>query len=286
MEYAYIAYTKEKKLIKGKVSATNENEATRILNQGGYQLVNLRAESRFFNIEKLLARFSTVNQRDILLLSRQLALLIESGTDVVTALELLRNQMTNVTMKTATADIINELRNGKSLSSAFSKYPNIFPVMYCRAIAAGEQGGNLDSILKQMADFLERSMKTRKNVKSALAYPAGVLALSVVVVIVLVTFVLPSFVTLFSSFGAKLPATTQALISMVDFFSSYGIYVLIIVVAAIIAGFVYIRTPAGKLAGDRLALNMPVLGPIILLNELSYCCQLMAILLPAHGHPV
>jgi type IV pilus assembly protein PilC len=105
MDYAYIAYTKEKKLVKGKVSAVNENEATAILKQGGYQVVNLRAESSYFDMEKLWTRFSNVGIRDVLLLSRQLALLIQSGIDIVTSLELLRNQMTNPVLKTAVTDI-------------------------------------------------------------------------------------------------------------------------------------------------------------------------------------
>jgi type IV pilus assembly protein PilC len=278
VDYSYIAYNKEKKLVRGKVSAINEIEATSILNQGGFQVVNLRANSPFFNIEKFLIHFSNVNTRDVLLLSRQLALLIQSGIDIVTGLELLLGQMTNPTLRTALTDIINELKNGKSLAAAFSKYPNIFPPMYSRAIAAGEQGGKLDSTLRQMADFLEKTADTRKKIKSAMSYPAMLLVVSVIVVLLLTTFVLPTFVNLFQSFGAKLPVLAEILFSIVGWFSQYGVFVIIVLVAGVIAGYLYIRTPTGRYQWDRISLSLPVIGHIIQLNELSYACRLMAML--------
>lgn len=280
-----MAYTKEKKLVKGKVSAKNKAEATSILSQGGYQIVNLRAESPFFSLEKVLARFSSVSTRDVLLLSRQLALLIQSGMDIVTGLELLLGQMTNPILRAAIADIINELKNGKSLSASFAKYPNIFPPMYSRAVAAGEESGKLDSTLRQMADFLERTADTQKKIKGAMSYPAMLLVISIIVIVVLTTFVLPSFVNLFSSFGAKLPLMAQVLFSIVEWFGKYGLFVILVLVAAVIAGFLYIRTPAGRYVWDRFSLSLPVIGRIILLNELSFACRLIA-LLYASGLPL
>ena len=278
MDYSYMAYTKEKKLVKGKVSAKNEAEATSILSQGGFQVVNLRAESRVFFLEKVLARLSSVNTRDVLLLSRQLALLIQSGMDIVTGLELLLGQMTNPILRAATADIINELKNGKSLSASFAKYPNIFPPMYSRAVAAGEEGGKLDSTLRQMADFMERTADTQKKIKSAMSYPAMLLVVSIIVILVLTTFVLPTFVNLFASFGGKLPLAAQVLFSIVGWFGKYGLFVILVLVAAVIAGFLYIRTPPGRYVWDRFSLSLPVIGHIILLNELSFACRLIALL--------
>jgi type IV pilus assembly protein PilC len=278
MDYAYIAYTKEKKLVKGKVSAVNENEATAILKQGGYQVVNLRAESSYFDMEKLWTRFSNVGIRDVLLLSRQLALLIQSGIDIVTSLELLRNQMTNPVLKTAVTDIINELKAGKTLAAAFSKYPNIFPPMYSRAIAAGEQGGKLESTLRQMADFMEKTTETRKKVKNAMSYPVMLTIAAIIVILILTTFVLPSFVSLFSSFGAKLPITAEILFFIVGWFGQYGLFVIIALVAAVIGGLFYIRTANGRYKWDKFSLTIPVIGRIILLNELAYACRLTALL--------
>ncbi len=278
MDYAYVAYNKERRLVRGKVSAPNEQTAANILNYGGYQVVNLKATPPLIDIGRLMAYFSPVSPRDILMLSRQLALLISSGIDIVASLELLQGQATNHTLKSAIGEIVTDLRNGKSLSTALSRHPSIFPAMYYRSIAAGEQGGSLDVILRQMADFLERTITTRKNVQGAMAYPAFLLIGSIIVVLILATFVLPSFTTLFESFGAKLPATTRILLDLVGWFGHYGVYVIAMVVAAVIAGYIYIRTPVGKYQWDRLSFSLPVLGRINLLNELSYCCRIVALL--------
>ncbi len=281
MDYAYIAYTKEKKLVRGKVSAESESEATTILSNGGYQVVNLKAESSFIDFEKFMARFSNVNTRDVLLLTRQLALLIQSGMDIVTGLELLCAQMTNRTMSAAVVDIINEIKGGKSLSASFAKYPNIFPPMYSKAIAAGEQSGRLDITLRQMADFIERTANIKKKVKSAMSYPILLVVLSLIVVLILTTFVLPNFVALFSAFGANLPLAARILFAIVDWFSSYGLFVIIAVIALGVAGYLYTRTPAGKYRWDKLTLKMPVIGHIVLLDELAFACRLMAMLFQA-----
>ena len=160
MQYSYVAYTEDKKLVKGKLSATGEEAATNLLSYGGYQVVNLKEVVPFFNMEKLTAAFSKVKTREIIMFSRQLALLLESGTDIVTSLELLQSQVTNHTLKGIIGEVVSEIRGGASLSTALSKHPRAFSQMYHRAIAAGEQGGNLEVVLRQMADYIERGATT------------------------------------------------------------------------------------------------------------------------------
>jgi len=278
MDYQYIAYTADKRLVRGRLSATNEEAATNLLSYGGYQVVSLKLVTPFFNAEKLLARFSRVKPREIIMFSRQLALLLESGTDIVTSLELLQSQVTNRTLKRVIGEVASDIRGGSSLSSALSKHARAFPELYHRTIAAGEQAGNLEIVLRQMADYLERGALTEKKVKSALMYPFILAIVAVAVVAVLVTFVLPNFVTLYAAFGAKLPAPTRMLMSVADWLSNYGLYLLVAVLALVGIAYAYIKTPAGKYQFHRLLLSLPAVGRINQLSELARCCRTTALL--------
>jgi type IV pilus assembly protein PilC len=278
MDYQYIAYTADRRLVRGRLSATNEEAATSLLNYGGYQVVSLKLVTPFFNAEKLLARFSRVKPREIIMFSRQLALLLESGTDIVTSLELLQSQVTNRTLRRMLGEAASDIRGGSSLSAALSKHPRAFPELYHRTIAAGEQAGNLEIVLRQMADYVERGALTEKKIKNALMYPFVLAVVAVGVVDVIVTFVLPTFTSLYAAFGAKLPAPTRMLISVSGWLGNYGLYLLVAVVVAVVLGYTYIRTPAGKYQWDKLMLSLPVVGRINLLSELARCCRTTALL--------
>jgi type IV pilus assembly protein PilC len=150
--------------------------------------------------------------------------------------------------------------------------------MYYRAIAAGEQAGNLEIVLRQMADYIEKANITQKKIKSALSYPAIVVVVAIVVIILLITFVLPTFVGLFSMFQAELPLPTRMLIALTNWFSSYGLYFIGGTILAAFLVFLYIRTPNGKYQWDKLILRLPVVGRIFLLNELSRTCRTISLL--------
>lgn len=278
MDFQYVAYTSDRRLVKGKLSATNEEAAGNLLDYGGYQVVSLKTVIPFFNMGSLAARFSRVNPREIILFSQQLALLLESGSDIVTALELLQSQSTNRTLKSMIGEVVTDIRGGTLLSTALSKHPRVFPEIYHRTIAAGEQGGNLEIVLRQMADFLERGVVTQKKIKGALTYPLFLAIVAVVVVAILVTFVMPTFASLYTSFNVELPLATRMLISITDWLFQYGLYLLLVIIAAVVIGYIYSRTPTGRYQRDRLMLRLPVVGRILLLSELSRCCRTMALL--------
>ena len=279
MDFVYTAYTEEKKLVKGKVSSISEEAATELLGYGGYRVVNLKKVAPLFDKEKLLARFSRIKPREIIMFSRQLALLLESGTDIVTSLDLLQSQITNQTLQKVITEVASDIRGGNSLSTALSKYPQAFSSMYHRAIAAGEQGGNLEVVLRQMADYMERGAVTQKKIKGALTYPFIVVLVAVVVIVILLTFVFPSFISFYADVGAELPLTTRMLIGLTDWFSHYGLYLLLVVLAAVGATYAYSKTPTGKYRWHKMMLRLPVVGRIIQLSELSRCCRTMSLLI-------
>jgi len=279
MDFAYTAYTEDKRLVKGKVSAISEESATELLGYGGYKVVSLKSTIPLLNARTLLSRFSRVKPAEIVMFSRQLALLLESGTDIVTCLDLLQNQITSDTLRKIVGELASDIRGGSSMSAAMSKHPQAFSDIYHRAIAAGEQGGNLEVVLRQMADYIERGVVTQKQIKSALTYPFVVVIVAVVVVAILVTKVFPTFATLYGQFGVTLPLPTRILIAITDWTNVYGLYLLLGIIVVIVAVYIYIRTPDGKYRWDTLMLRLPLIGRIIHLSELSRCCRTMAMLI-------
>ena len=278
MDFAYTAYTEDKKLVKGKVSATSEEAASELLSYGGYRVVSLKATFSLINKERLLASFSSIKSQEIVMFSRQLALLLESGTDIVTSLDLLQSQIDNRTLGKIIGEVASDIRGGSPLSKALSKHPRAFSHMYYQAIAAGEQGGNLEVVLRQMADYLERAVVTQKQIKGALTYPVIVVIVAIVVVMVLVTFVFPTFAGLYSQFGFDLPLPTRILIGLTEWVNHYGLYLLFGVLIAVAAVYVYIRTPAGRYRWDKMMLRLPVVGRIVHLAELARSCRTISML--------
>ena len=278
MDFAYTAFTEDKKMVKGRVSATTEEAASELLSYGGYRVVSLKAAMPLINKEKLMASFSRVKPAEIVMFSRQLALLLESGTDIVTSLELLQSQIDNQTLAKIVGEVASDIRGGSPLSKALSKHPRAFSHMYCQAIAAGEQGGNLEVVLRQMADYMEKSVVTQKQIKGALTYPIIVVAVAIVVVLVLVTLVFPTFAGLYSQFGFDLPLPTRILIGVTEFFNRYGLYLLLGALITVAVIYVYIRTPAGRYRWDRTMLRVPLIGRIVHLAELARSCRTMSML--------
>jgi type IV pilus assembly protein PilC len=279
MDFAYTAYTEDRRLVKGKVSARDEEMATQLLGYGGYRVVTLKKAVSLIDKEKLLSRFSRIKPQEIVMFSRQMALLLESGTDIATSLDLLQQQTENETFHKIIGEVAYDIRGGTSFAVALSKHPRAFSSMYYRAIAAGEQGGKMEVVLRQMAEHIEKSITTEKQIRNALTYPFIVILVAVIVVIVLVTFVLPAFTSMYKQFNVELPLMTRILIGITDWASHYGVYLILAILVAAFAVYFYIRTPGGKRWWDDTMLKLPVLGRIVRLGELGRCCRTMSLLI-------
>lgn len=278
MDYEYVVSTEDNRLVKGKLSAASEASAADMLSYGGYRVLSLKEVTPFFQAGKLSVSLSQINPTEIIMFSRQLALLLESGIDVVTSLELLQAQTTNRTLKKIIANVVSDVRNGSPLSEAISKHPRAFSTLYHRLVSVGERTGNLEVVLRRAADYIERSAVTQKSVKNAMVYPIILIVATIAVIGVMVGFVLPAFSTFYASFGAELPAPTRALLAFTDWSQHYGLWVLLAMVAAVAVGFIYTRTPAGKYQWGKIMLTLPRVGRINLLNELSRCCRSISLL--------
>jgi type IV pilus assembly protein PilC len=281
MLYQYIACTEYGEIVKGRLTAASEDAVNDMMSYAGYRLINLKPFIPFMSMERFKGRLFPVKPMEIVLFYRQLALLLESGINIVTSIELLQEQVTNHSLKKAMQEILADLRGGDQLSVAMSRHPDIFNALSCRTLSIGEQTGGLETMLRQIADYMEKELVASKSVRSALMYPVFALVVTVVVVGILVGFVLPAFSNLYGSLGAELPTMTKMMMDFSNVVRSNG---LIILLAFLIIGggaFAYMKTPEGSVYMDKLILRTPLLGRVKQLNELARCCRSISILYTA-----
>ena len=282
MAYQFKAYTLDKRVVQGRIDAASEIMAEEALYRAGYNRVLSLKETRpGLSLERLIPTFFGVKAQDVIDLSRQLATLIESGVTILTALQLLEEQAFRAAFRKVIAGLITELRGGSSLSQALSKYPQVFSYTYCQVVKAGEQAGNLEVGLRQIAGYMEKQAATKKKIRSALAYPIMVLLMAIGVFALLITVALPPLVGLFTALGTELPWTTRLLIAISGFLINYKFYLLVGVSIVVVSIIGYLRLPAGKLTMDRLMLKLPLIGPINIQRNVGHFCRTASMLLKA-----
>ena len=281
MVYQYVAYNEGGQLVRGKLPAVSEEAANELLDYAGYQVVSLKEHIPFISLDKLSATMGQVKPAEVILFCRQLAMLLESGTDIAASLELLQQQADNRVLRRVLGEVLAEVRGGRQLSTALVKYPKIFPQMYSQLIGIGEQSGELDKVLRQVAEYMEKEVATSKETKNALRYPAITFVVAIIVIGILVTFVLPTFGKLYDSLGVELPSLVRMLMGISTLVKEHGIYILLGVV--VIAGLVvfYAKTPRGRYLRDALTLKLPRFGRVKHLSELARCCRNISFLFHA-----
>jgi len=278
MVYAYVAYNENKEIVKGRLEAKNEEHATNLLSFAGYQLIHLKAVASFPTLDKLLLRLSPVKPTEIILFYRQVALLVESGLNIVTSIELLEEQATHRVFKRVLGEIIDDIRGGSQLSVALGKHPEIFPPIHCQSLKVGEQTGGLETILRQMADHMEKQVVAKKGIKSAMMYPIIASIVAVIVLGIMLTVVLPTFAGLYTSLGAQMPFMMQIMLDLGDLLRRYALYIVALIVIAVIAFIAYTKTARGRYNWDNLSLKFPLVGRVNHLNELATMSRSVAVL--------
>ena len=282
MDYHYVGYKEDKKLVWGTVAAASQELAVRMLTGQGLDILSLKPGAGVqVNWEAQFPSLFRVKTGAVIYFSRQLAMLLESGIDIVTALELMKSQESSRLFKRVLGEIISEIRTGGRLSTAVKKYPDIFPPIYHRLLSVGERTGGLETVLRQIADYMEKEANARKGVKNAMLYPVMVSVLAVAVVGLLVAFVLPSFTSLYSNMSVELPATTRLMLGSVEVLNKYGLYILGGLAFSVFLAVAYFRTEKGRYAWDGISLRMPLVGSINHASELARFCRSLALLFKA-----
>jgi type IV pilus assembly protein PilC len=204
-----------------------------------------------------------VDPKDLVKFIRQFATMIDAGLPLVQCLDILANQEPNKFFAAALRDIKSTVEQGATFSDALRKHPKIFDDLFVNLVQAGEVGGILDSILNRLAVYIEKRVKLGRQVRGALSYPLAVIAIMIVVMIVLMTFVIPAFEGMFAEFGAKdaLPALTKYVIAISKGFLTYSPLIVVGAIGfAVLSVYTY-RSKAGKRVIHRVILKLPILGP-------------------------
>jgi len=234
--------------------------AASLIGQGYYILELQEIQETGMNRELKLPALERVSARDLTAFTRQLATMIEAGIPLIRCFSILGQQTENRALKAATLDVKNDLENGLPLSEAMAKHPKIFSRLYVSMVRAGEMGGFLSEVLARLCDHLEREAEINAKVRSASIYPTILTVFALVVVFFIITFIMPTFTSMFTQAGASLPAPTRVMLAIGTFLKTRLWLVIALVLAAVLAVRGFKRTEAGSLFFDRLALRLPVIG--------------------------
>lgn len=222
-----------------------------------------------------------VGKRDLMHLCRQLAVFVRSGIPLLDGLNTLAEEAGDKVMTRALQGMQHSLEAGARFSEAASLHPELFPPYAVEVLRSAELTGNLDTVLDQLAEYLEREAETARKIKAALSYPIIVVCLAIVVSTVLIVYVLPKFKSFFATLGAKLPLPTRILLSFGNLIGKYGLYALGLVIILGIAGSLLARTRRGKEVKDRLVLKIPIIGEMIHLAIVERFLRLLSSMVSA-----
>ena len=230
----------------------------------GFRVVSVRpAQSGWRAVYRALPTFFRVGTNDLVLFSRQLSTFIRVGVPITDAIKLLQGATNSGPFKVALEDICEDLDAGESLSVAFSHHPNVFNRLYVDMVRAAEYSGTLDRVLGQVAAHFQRQDSAIKKLQSAMIYPAVVTTLAVGVCVILVTFVLPNFVSIFNEFHEQLPLPTRVMLWLGIFAQNWRIQILLTIAAIIVATAAFFSSKPGRIFWDHTILRLPVIGSIV-----------------------
>ncbi len=287
-KFKYTGMKDDGKRVEGMVDAETLKEAKRILRRQGVRPTKVIPPSALeldlgqWMVDKGLSKpFGLI---ELMRFTRQFSILVNAGVPIMECLEILYKQERNLFLKKTIKNVASQVEAGKSLFDALLGTKS-FDKLYCNLVKAGEAAGILDTILNKLAEFLERQDALRKKVKGALTYPAIVVVVGILVLWGLMTFVVPQFVGILQDTGQQIPAITQFVIDMSNFFRSYTLLMLPLFGGAIIVFVNFIKTKEGKLAWDRFLMRAPLFGELVIKANLGSFTRTLATMLSA-GVPI
>jgi type IV pilus assembly protein PilC len=244
------------------MDAENENFIRLALKRQGIEPSSVKPKPKdVFESIKLFQ--PKITEKDIVVMTRQFATMIDAGLPLVQCLDILYSQQDNRTFKRILKKIKDDVEGGSTFADALKKHPNVFDDLFVNLVAAGEIGGILDVILNRLANYIEKAAKLKKKVKGAMVYPAVVMIVAVVVVAVILIFVIPVFQQMFADFGRALPVPTQIVVNLSHFVKSYILYLVVLLFISAFAFRRFYRSERGRTLVDDLVLKAPVVGMLI-----------------------
>ena len=295
--FAFEAIKNDGQKVKSEVTAESKDEAIKKIQGQGLRPTRIKAQKEESKsrsvpgVEKAPAKkkgglfMGGVSSKDIVTFTTQLSTLQDAGLPIVRSLKILEEQQKPGRFKDQLEEVSSEVEQGSTLSEAMAKYPKSFDKLYISMVKAGEAGGVLDVILRRLAGFMEKSQKLRKQVKGALIYPAAVITVAILILVVIMLFVVPAFEKMFADIGQALPAPTQLLLSTSQAIQTYWYLIPLIPIFLMSIMKLIARTEAGEKALDAFKLRMPVFGNIIKKSSVARFCRTLGTLI-ASGVPI
>ena len=276
--YRYNAVDESGNKVSGTEKAASVSAAHLMLIQRGLQPIDVKEHKSVLKFE---ITKKTVSRKEVMHFSRQLSVFVEAGIPIMEALEVIAEETTDKLLKRVLLDMVGELQAGDTFASAAAAHPEAFPRYYVAVLESAELTGTLDTVLLELAQYLETDIEARSAVTSALIYPAVVAVMAIVTVVVLATFVLPKFRTFFSSLNAKLPLPTRMLLSISGFISSWWWAIAAVILVAVVSFVALRRSRGGRAWLDSVMLKLPVAGSLLQASIVERVCRVLASLVTA-----
>jgi type IV pilus assembly protein PilC len=220
-----------------------------------------------------------IGSKDIAVFTRQFSVMIDAGLPLVQCLEILGQQQDNKAFQKVILQVRQDVEGGLSLAEALRKHPQAFDDLYVNMVAAGEAGGILDTILQRLATYIEKAVKLKSQVRSALIYPVAVVTIAVIVVYIILWKVIPVFATLFEGLGASLPFLTQMVVNLSTFIGNFWWLIFLIVGGTIFGLHQYYQTEGGRYQLDKILLRIPAIGILLRKIAVARFCRTLGTLL-------
>ena len=279
-EFQYKGVDIRGKNTSGTMTAMSRSEARFILERDGISELSISNKKNWYDIE--VGR--SVSLESLLQITRQLASFAEAGIPAAKGISILTQTADDKKMREILEEILIDIEGGSHFSDAVKQFPAVFPRYYSAILSSAERSGNLTEALTTLNSYLERDLRSKRAVRSAMIYPAVLISLTLVAVIVLSVFVLPRFQIFFDSLGVKLPLATRMLLTTTHFVQSWWWVMTFLLISGIVAlGFAR-RNPKGRIKLDRFLLSVPVAGPLIKLVALERFCRVLSTLVRTHVH--
>ncbi|MBZ5537747.1 MAG: type II secretion system F family protein [Acidobacteriia bacterium] len=258
--YTYRARTRTGTTISGERTADNQQVLAAILRREQVSPLAIKEKRKGFAGPSFGGK---VKAKELAIFTRQFSVMIDAGLPLVQALESLGSQMENKVFKKVVTAVRSDVEGGSTLANAMRNQPKVFDDLYTNMIAAGEAGGILDTILQRLSTYIEKSVKLKRAVRSALIYPCSIMTIAMGVVALILVYVVPTFITLFAGLGVPLPIPTQIVIALSRFMTRYGLFILFGLGIFAVAFRSYYSTQAGRYNVDALLLKLPVFGMLL-----------------------
>jgi type IV pilus assembly protein PilC len=269
-------------VIGGEKVAESKDAAMAMLRKDQVFVTSIKEKGREIALPKL---GGGIKSKAVAIFTRQFSVMIDAGLPLVQCLEILGGQQENQNFQKVLLAVRQDVEGGSSLADAMKKHPQAFDDLYSNMIAAGEAGGILDTILKRLATYIEKNVKLKSQVKSAMVYPAAVLTIAGLVVAVILWKVIPTFASLFAGLGAQLPLPTRIVITMSNWFVRLLFPLVVLLVAGAVGLRQYYATHRGRRVIDRLVLRTPIIGMILRKIAVARFCRTLATLISS-GVPI